>query len=69
MDDEKCHDHGHIGDGVDGKAGGRADGDGMPPEARTSPSELAEPVSLRTSQPMAVCCRKVPLAETTCPAK
>jgi hypothetical protein len=58
MDDEKCHDHGHIGDGVDGKAGGRADGDGMPPEARTSPS-----------QPMAVCCRKVPLAETTCPAK
>ncbi len=39
--------------------------DGMPPTASTRPSSAAEPVSRRTSQPMAVCCTKVPLAEAT----
>ena len=43
--------------------------DGRPPAASTRPSEVAEPVSWKTSQPMAVCCKNVPLAETTCPAK
>jgi hypothetical protein len=43
--------------------------DGRPPAARTRPSEAAEPVSCSTSQPIAVCCKNVPLAETTCPAK
>ena len=43
--------------------------EGKPPAASTSPSELAEPVSSKTSQPIAVCWRNVPLAETTWPAK
>jgi hypothetical protein len=40
---------------------------GTPTAARTSPRSLGERVSSRTSQPMAVCCKKVPLAETTDP--
>jgi hypothetical protein len=43
--------------------------DGTPPAASTRPSEAALPVSLSTSQPIAVCCRNVPLAEATWPAK
>jgi hypothetical protein len=43
--------------------------DGTPPAASTRPSSAAEPVSRRTSQPIAVCCTKVPLAEATWPAK
>ena len=43
--------------------------EGIPPAAKTSPRSLGEPVSSRTSQPIAVCCKKVPLAETTWPPK
>jgi pimeloyl-ACP methyl ester carboxylesterase len=39
--------------------------DGTPPAASTRPSSVAEPVSRRTSQPIAVCCTNVPLAEAT----
>jgi hypothetical protein len=42
---------------------------GMPLDARTSPREVGEPVSFRTSERMEVCCKKVPLADTTCPTK
>jgi len=39
--------------------------EGTPPTASTRPSSAAEPVSRKTSQPIAVCCTKVPLAEAT----
>jgi hypothetical protein len=42
----------------------------IPPAARTRPrSPPGDPVRSRTSRPMAVCCRKLRLAETTWPPK
>ena len=48
---------------------GPSNSEGIPPAARTNPRSPGEPVSSRTSQPIAVCCKKVPLAETTWPPK
>lgn len=42
---------------------------GSDPAASTRPSAVADPVSCSTSQPSAVACRKVPLAEATWPRK
>ena len=48
---------------------GPSNNEGIPPAASTSPRSLAECVSSKTSQLMAVCCKKLPLADTTCPPK